>query len=429
VVSTAVSRRVGWLTLPAAFAVTVVTFGLGYWQKYACQAAGWPFHVELIFGERCYSDVPFLLRNRGMADGIFPYASNAGEHPLEYPVLSGLVMDASARLARLLSPDGEAALARTYFNLTVLVLLGFAVLTVWATARTTGAARDGLLVAAAPTLALAGTINWDLVAVAATALALLAWERGRRGAGGWFWLVGVFLGLGTAAKLYPALLLGPILLLSVRERRWRRAAEVCAAAAGSWLVVNLPVMIAYPEGWALFYRFNRERPAEFGSPWYALELLGHPVGSLNSVATGLLLIACAGVAALALRARPQPPLAALAFLVVAAFLLTNKVYSPQYVLWLLPLAVLAGLRLPELVVWQAVEVVYWSAIWAYLDHREITAARYAVAVFLRVAVTLLLCARVVVGLLRGGQRIWSLRQVLPSEENAAQPAGAGPNRS
>jgi uncharacterized membrane protein len=434
VVSTAVSRRVGWLTLPAALAVTVVTFGLGYWQKYACQAAGWPYRVELIFGERCYSDAPFLLRNRGMADGIFPYASNAGEHPLEYPVLSGLVMDASARLARLLSSDGEAALARTYFNLTVLVLLGFALLTVWATARTTGDPRDGLLVAAAPTLALAGTINWDLVAVAATALALLAWERGRRaiGAGtpgGWAWLVGVFIGLGTAAKLYPVLLLGPILLLSVRERQWRRAAEVFAGAAGTWLVVNLPVMIAYPQGWALFYRFNQERPAEFGSAWHALELLGHPVDPLNPVATGLLLVACAGVAALALWARPQPSLAALAFLVVAAFLVTNKVYSPQYVLWLLPLAVLAGLRLPELVVWQAVEVVYWFTIWGFLDHREITDERYAAAVFLRIGVTLLLCARVVVGLLGGGQRIWSLRQVLPSEENAAQPAGAGPNRS
>jgi uncharacterized membrane protein len=32
---------------------------------------------------------------------------------------------------------------------------------------------------------------------------------------------------------------------------------------------------------------------------------------------------------------------AMAFLVVAAFLMTNKVYSPQYVLWLLPLMILA----------------------------------------------------------------------------------------
>jgi uncharacterized membrane protein len=336
-------------------------------------------------------------------------------------------MDVTARLARLLSPDREAELARTYFGLTVLVLLAFALLAVWATGRTSGDPRDGLLVAAAPTVALAGTINWDLVAVALTALAMLVWYRHQGAAGPW--LVGVFIGLGTAAKLYPALLLGPIVLLSIRARQWERMGQVLTAAAGSWLVVNLPVMIAYPAGWELFYRFNRERPAEFGSPWQALELLGHPVDSLNRVALGLFLLGCLGVAALALLARPLPPLAPLAFLVVAAFLLTNKVYSPQYVLWLLPLAVLAGLRLPDLVVWQAVEVVYWFAIWAHLDDRAISDERYAAAVFLRIAVTLWLCARVVVGLLRDGQRMWSLRQVLPSEENAAQPAGSGPNRS
>src|SRR5690606_5141373 len=121
----------------------------------------------------------------------------------------------------------------------------------WATVRTSGDPRDGLLVAAAPTLALAGTINWDLVAVAATALAVLAWARNRP------WLVGVFIGLGAAAKLYPALLLGPILVLALRELalgggRWQPAAKTVVAAAGTWLVVNLPVMIAYPEGWQLF---------------------------------------------------------------------------------------------------------------------------------------------------------------------------------
>ena len=35
-----------------------------------------------------------------------------------------------------------------------------------------------------------------------------------------------------------------------------------------------------------------------------------------------------------------------AVLVVAAFAITNKVYSPQYVLWLLPLAAMARPRWP-----------------------------------------------------------------------------------
>lgn len=396
----ALTSRAKQLTLPVTFAATVVTFALGYWQKSACQSAGWPYEVPLIFGRRCYSDVPFLLENRGMAEGIFPYAPDAGEHPLEYPVVSGLVMDATARLARLLAPGDGSGLPEIYFALTVVLMLGFALLTVWATVGTSDGARDGLLVAVAPTLALAGTINLDLIAVAATALAILAWTRDRP------WLVGLFIGLGTAAKLYPLLLLGPIVLLCLRTRELRRAAKVLGAAAGSWLAVNLPVMIAYPEGWSLFYRFNQERGADFGSVWFALMLLEHPVeplDTLNAVAMGLLVAACAGVAVLALRVRPVPELVPLAFLVIAGFLVTNKVYSPQYVLWLLPLAVLClryGVRLADLIVWQAAEVGYWFAIWAYLDDTAIDIRWYAALVFLRVAVTLWLCLRVVLKLTR-----------------------------
>ena len=66
-------------------------------------------------------------------------------------------------------------------------------------------------------------------------------------------------------------------------------------------------------------------------------------------------------------ARPGPPrLAALAFLTVGRFVLTNKVYSPQYVLWVLPLAVLARPRWRDLLIWQAAEAAYFVAIWWYL---------------------------------------------------------------
>jgi hypothetical protein len=67
------------------------------------------------------------------------------------------------------------------------------------------------------------------------------------------------------------------------------------------------------------------------------------------------------------RAPTTPRLAQLGFLVVAGFLLVNKVYSPQYVLWLLPLAALARPRWRDQLVWQACEVFYFASVWWYLQ--------------------------------------------------------------
>ncbi|MFC7731040.1 hypothetical protein [Actinomadura keratinilytica] len=53
-------------------------------------------------------------------------------------------------------------------------------------------------------------------------------------------------------------------------------------------------------------------------------------------------------------------------LVLIAFMLPNKVWSPQYVLWLLPLVALARPRLPAYLLWQAGELVYFFGIWWYL---------------------------------------------------------------
>ena len=119
-------------------------------------------------------------------------------------------------------------------------------------------------------------------------------------------------------------------------------------------------------GWSKFYRLSQERGVGFGSVWFVLSQQGHavPDGALNLVAGGLFALACAGIAVLALVADRRPRLPQLAFLVVAAFLLTNKVYSPQYVLWLLPLVVLARPRWRDFLIWQAAEV---AALRRHLD--------------------------------------------------------------
>jgi len=86
----------------------------------------------------------------------------------------------------------------------------------------------------------------------------------------------------------------------------------------------------------------------------------------NVVIIALVLAGWLGVALLGLMARRRPRFAQLAFLTVAVFVLLNKVYSPQYVLWLLPLVALARPRLRDWLIWQACECFYWMLVWMHL---------------------------------------------------------------
>jgi uncharacterized membrane protein len=101
--------------------------------------------------------------------------------------------------------------------------------------------------------------------------------------------------------------------------------------------------------------------------------------------------------------------AQLFFLTLATFLLSNKVWSPQYVIWLVPLAVLARPWLWSYALWQIAEVGYFFAIWAYLitviagpRGGGIGTGLYFAAVLARFGTVLLLCALVVKDILRPG---------------------------
>jgi hypothetical protein len=386
-----VAPLAGWWTpLRVCIVLVILASALGYVADGYCRGQGWPRNTTVEYAHACYSDLPHLFLERGLSTGAIPYlSSDPAAQSFEYPVLSGAI----AWLTALVSGGNQ----RVFFDVNVLVLAALAIVTVWATAQLAGRRPwDAAIVAVAPTLILAATINWDLLAMALTAVAMLAWARRSP------ILAGILLGLGIAAKLYPLFVLGPLLVLCVRADRMRAFLQTLGATVVAWAAVNLPVAAFGYEGWSAFYRFNVDRAAEFGSPWYALEQLGVglPDGVLNWLTTLLFVAACGAIAWLGLTAQRRPRLPQLVFLVVAAFLVTNKVYSPQYALWLLPLAALARPRWRDIAIWQGCEVVYFFAIWLFLNgfydaDRGLRKEWYALAVFIHIAGTAYLAWQVI----------------------------------
>jgi uncharacterized membrane protein len=318
-----VSQRPRGLAL--VLLATLVTLGIGWLQKSPCLGS-WADGRQ--YNRLCYSDVAALYgdnttRDRGLDQDRVPYVD--GEN--EYPVLTGFAMWYTA-----VPVDSYPS----FFNLSAILLSGAALATAAMLHRLTGG--RALLFAVAPTLLIYAFVNWDLLAVALATAATVAFLRKED------WPAGVLIGLGTATKLYPALLLIPFALARFREGRRNRMVLIGVSAVGTWALFNVPFALIDFDRWSEFFRFNAIRPADWDSLWYIagrhLGFVWDP-GVVNGLALATFVLAAAGLWMWGGRHLPTDRLWTLGFPLVVVFLLTSKVYSPQYGLWLLPWFALA----------------------------------------------------------------------------------------
>jgi len=402
-----------WTAARIVLALVCLTLALHWVQKSPCQDGAWQNNVQ--YTRMCYTDVLALYYAEGLNEGKVPYA----DHPVEYPVLTGYFMGALGLPVHALGVNNPGInQGRWFYNLNALVLSALAVATV-AVILSLRRRRpwDAAMFALAPALLLTATVNWDLLAVGLAAFGLLAWARRRPAT------AGVLLGLAGAAKMWPLFLLGPILVLGLRAGRLRAALTATGAGLVALVAVNLPVAIPYRDNWNRFFDLNTTRPIDWGTLWYIgrwldgkispskpgelgpFEWLNANIPTLNWVSYLLFGLACLGVAALALYAPRRPRLAQLAFLVIAAFLIFSKVWSQQFVLWLLPLAVLARPRWGAFLAWQVAEVCYFVAFYGELLGSATSKPVFPEGVFvlaasLRLITVAVLCGFVIRDILR-----------------------------
>lgn len=342
---------------------------------------------------------------------------------VEYPLPGVVVVALPWVLATLLGiPDmyGDVVL--------VLSLVGDAAFTVLLArvARPRRRAALAVWLLAVPLLGATTYARFDLVPglLAGAALLLLA-TRPRVAAG--------LAALATGFKVWPAFVLPA---LAAPERTRRQVVSVVAVAgavlAGASVAVagwerlvspltwqaerglQIEAVAATPAmvGWA----FAPERYEIGYSQHNAFEVVGPGTGGLLTASTVLALMAMAGLLALWVAAfrrgsRLSPETVSwLALAAVGLFVVTSKVLSPQYLLWLLPLAAAAaGLsRGRALVVWSAALLVVTATtqvvfpeLYGQLTHRGDRAGWAVLALAVRNTLLVALVGWAVLAAVRG----------------------------
>ncbi|MEX2588239.1 MAG: hypothetical protein WD602_09670 [Actinomycetota bacterium] len=357
-------RRPAGLAL--AVGATAVGLLAGYLIKRQCAVNPWSDGFQ--YTHLCYNEIQALFASRGIQSGLIPYVDTA----FEYPVLTAMFMDLAGRLLRGLVHLGlvESNSSGGYLAVSSALLSPFALSVTLLLRRLVTRGRL-LLWALGPLTILYTFHNWDVLAVAGAVLGLVTLERQRMAAGG------AALAAGAAAKLYPLFLLPGALLARLAAKDRRGLIRLVGGFVGIYAAVNVPWIIASSgpvseaakqvsgvqlrepgtNGWLSVWLFHADRYPDFWTVWYWIAKYGsnlYPAGWWGVGATGYRnfvsiasLVIFAGLCLWVLwrgwRRRAEPggyPVAAVGMGTVAAFLLTSKVYSPQYALWMVPFLVL-----------------------------------------------------------------------------------------
>lgn len=304
--------------------------------------------------------------------GEVPYR----DFELEYPAFSIVPMLLPRLALADAAPDlpiydgAFVVLSAVLTGILALVLGRFAV-------TATSSAQRALAVLAILVALTAHVIAWryDMTPALLSAAGILTLAAGSPTLGG------AFVGVATAAKLYPAVLIPIGIVWLLGRRRPVDAMSFASAATAATVIPFLPFTLIAPEGAFSFLAFHAERGLQIESVTAGLLELGAIVGILPPVGaefafksyqlttpmaevllpiqaalTVALQLGLAGFLWLHLRdaSHDHPPASCLIGYAVAAllaFLVTNKVLSPQYLVWLLALVpVISGVTVPLLVI-------------------------------------------------------------------------------
>jgi uncharacterized membrane protein len=358
-----------------SFVVILLAAGLISFLKFNhCRVNDWASPDNYVHA--CYTDIPALFAERGLNTNTFPYLSPTNS--VEYPPIIGL----GNWLISFITPSENAF--RSFFDINAVIIFILFIISAIIVRQISPSYQH--LFPLAPAVIASLFINWDMWAVVSTLLAIYYFDRKK------YEVSGVWLGVSIATKFFPIVLLFPIAIIFYRKLQLHLFYRYLFTTAIIWGAINIPIALTHFDGWWRFFKLNLERGADFGSIWYALSLLDIKIPHLDLIYPLLSIALFIGLAIYLLKLPSTPNLAAIALFAVVIFTTAGKVYSPQYILWLTPLAVIALQNNKQVITfwfWQATEITYHLAIWQYLAlfsdaQFGLPAGGYALATIIRV---------------------------------------------
>ena len=277
------------------------------------------------------------------------------QHPVEYPALTGLIM---WLLSFLVSPSQTAVF--DYYRITAAFQIVLLAISAYLIFKLAGK-KYGFYFILAPAVLYSLNRNWDIWAIAAMLLAIYLFEKKR------FQLSAILLAVSIATKFFPIVLMLPIMIIFLRNKQIKLFIRYALTTAIAWTVINLPFVLINYEGWAYFYKFSAERGLGSAS-FFEITNIILPSITFSSIHFYILnTLALVAVTTYFVRLKSVPTLAATSFFVMFGFILFNKQYSMQYVIWLSALAVLTfsylkrehkELLIYVYILWQSLELAF-----------------------------------------------------------------------
>jgi uncharacterized membrane protein len=310
----------------------------------------------------CYSDLPIFWNTHLLEIHLWPYQfTSIAEvqqviNPIEYPFLTGFI----AWLISFISPTPDDYgvgffIVNSFFLSIIFVITNFLI----------NRMRPNryLFFAFAPAVFLSLFINWDMYPVFFTLLAVYFFDKNK------FTRSSIFLAVAISFKFYPIVILFAIVIIGISRRNNLQAIKLILQTFIFFIIINLiPALIDF-KGWSFFYEVSSTRGVGSGSIWEFLKLTNFEVPNLNFWAILATALTYLLLSINFLKFHDNLDLASMSFLFVFAFVLFNKVYSPQYVLWLTSLAVLvlqSKSQIKLFILWQFSEIVFHFGVWRYL---------------------------------------------------------------